>query len=184
MRQATRCGRMESPCESSVSVDSTAPACESDDETPSAESGCSRSGESLPPYQSSSSAPELEEIDQLVGDTGESDVSPDFGRAIATVFDIQCAEMRTYLALLDHPSATLSELGEVLDRSESNVHNRLTSLREKGLVSRERRPVETGGDVYYYTAQPLEETGEWMEEQIEEWSDRLGGQIRRLIDNY
>lgn len=82
------------------------------------------------------------------------DSEPTFEEVLSCVFGVQRHESRTYLALLDNPGSTVSELVDVVDRDRSNVNRSLSTLREKGLASRERRLLDGGGHVYQYTANP------------------------------
>ena len=104
------------------------------------------------------------EIEDLVGD-----VSPSFGHVLSCVFGIQDHESRTYLTLIEYPSSTVAELAAVLDRDRSNVNRSLSTLRDKGLVTRRRRLLDSGGYVYQYTAIPLPEAKTMLHEALDEW---------------
>jgi predicted transcriptional regulator len=95
---------------------------------------------------------------------------PGFEEVLACVFDIQPHEARTYRTLVDHTGSTVEELATELDRDRSNVNRSLSTLREKGLVERRRRLLDSGGHVYQYTATPLERTRDLMHETLEEWA--------------
>jgi predicted transcriptional regulator len=107
------------------------------------------------------------------------DDEPDIEEVMACVFDVQGHEVRTYLALLDHPGSTVAELAEALDRDRSNVNRSLSTLREKQLAERRRRLLDSGGHVYQYTATPVDEARELMRETLDEWAayvhDRIDG---------
>ncbi|MFO8114129.1 MAG: helix-turn-helix domain-containing protein [Halorubrum sp.] len=104
------------------------------------------------------------EIEDLVGD-----VSPSFEHVLSCVFGIQDHESRTYLTLLDHPGSTVAELADTLDRDRSNVNRSLSTLRDKGLVERRRRLLDSGGYVYQYTAIPVPEAKERLQDALDEW---------------
>ncbi len=104
------------------------------------------------------------EIEDLVGD-----VSPPFGHVLSCVFGIQDHESRTYLTLIEYPGSTVAELADVLDRDRSNVNRSLSTLREKGLVTRRRRLLDSGGYVYQYTAVPVPEAKVMLHEALDEW---------------
>ncbi len=112
------------------------------------------------------------EIEDLVGD-----VSPSFEHVLSCVFRIQDHESRTYLTLLDHPGSTVAELAEALDRDRSNVNRSLSTLREKGLVERRRRLLDSGGYVYQYTAIPVPEAKERLHDALDEWVEGVHGAI-------
>lgn len=103
--------------------------------------------------------------------------NPSFQHVLSCVFGIQDHESRTYLALLDNPGSTVSELGEQLERDRSNVNRSLTTLLEKGLAERERRLLDPGGYVYQYTATPLPEAKELLHESLDEWVEQVHRQI-------
>ncbi len=104
------------------------------------------------------------DIEDLVGD-----VSPPFDHVLSCVFGIQDHESRTYLALVDHPGCTVSELATVLDRDRSNVNRSLSTLREKGLVERRRRLLDSGGYVYQYTAIPIPDAKAKLHAALDDW---------------
>ena len=112
------------------------------------------------------------EIEDLVGD-----VSPSFEHVLSCVFGVQDHESRTYLTLLDHPGSTVVELAESLDRDRSNVNRSLSTLREKGLVERRRRLLDSGGYVYQYTAIPVPEAKTRLHEALDEWVEGVHGAI-------
>ena len=112
------------------------------------------------------------EIEDLVGD-----VSPSFEHVLSCVFGVRDHESRTYLALLDHPGSTVAELAETLDRDRSNVNRSLSTLRDKGLVERRRRLLDSGGYVYQYTAIPVPEAKERLHTALDEWVEGVHGAI-------
>jgi len=112
------------------------------------------------------------EIEDLVGD-----VSPSFEHVLSCVFGIRDHESRTYLTLLDHPGSTVAELAETLDRDRSNVNRSLSTLRDKGLVERRRRLLDSGGYVYQYTAVPVPEAKEHLHDALDEWVEGVHAAI-------
>jgi predicted transcriptional regulator len=64
-----------------------------------------------------------------------------------------------------------------LDRDRSNVNRSLSTLREKGLASRERRLLDGGGHVYQYSPTPLDEARELMHETLDAWADYVHERI-------
>lgn len=97
------------------------------------------------------------------------DEEPSFEDVLACVFGVQDHESRTYLALLERPDSTVSELASVLDRDRSNVNRSLSTLREKELATRRRRLLDGGGHVYQYRATPLPEAKDLLHETLDEW---------------
>ncbi|MFC7187499.1 helix-turn-helix domain-containing protein [Halorubrum yunnanense] len=112
------------------------------------------------------------EIEDLVGD-----VSPSFEHVLSCVFGIRDHESRTYLTLLDHPGSTVAELAETLDRDRSNVNRSLSTLRDKGIVERRRRLLDSGGYVYQYTAIPVPEAKARLHDALDEWVEGVHGAI-------
>ena len=102
---------------------------------------------------------------------------PPFDHVMACVFVIGQRETRTYLTLLDRPGSTVEELADALDRDRSNVNRSLVRLLELDLVKRDRRLLDSGGYVYQYTATPLEETKERLHQALDDWTERVHGQI-------
>ncbi|WP_336336267.1 helix-turn-helix domain-containing protein [Haloarcula brevis] len=98
------------------------------------------------------------------------DDEPALSNVMACVFGVQEHEVRTYRTLLQTPASTVEELAEELGRDRSNVNRSLSTLREKGLATRQRRLLDGGGHVYQYTATPLSEARELMHETLDEWT--------------
>lgn len=107
---------------------------------------------------------------------------PSFQHILACVFGIQSHESRTYLVLLDNPGSTVAELAEELDRDRSNVNRSLTTLLEKGLVTRQRRLLDPGGYVYQYTAVELDEAKEMLHEALDQWVESVHKSIEAFGD--
>jgi predicted transcriptional regulator len=105
------------------------------------------------------------------------DAEPDFAEVLACVFGVQEHEVRTYRALLETPASTVEELAADLDRDRSNVNRSLSTLREKGLASRERRLLDGGGHIYQYTATPLPEARELLHETLDQWTAAVHDRI-------
>jgi len=112
------------------------------------------------------------DIEELVGDT-----EPDFAHILSCVFGIADHESRTYLVLGDYPGSTVAELSTVLERDRSNVNRSLSTLREKGLVRRQRRLLDSGGYVYQYTAIELPEAKAMLHAALDEWVGAVHDEI-------
>jgi len=108
------------------------------------------------------------EIEDLVGDT-----SPSFEHVLSCVFGIRDHESRTYLTLVDRDESTVEQLADALDRDRSNVNRSLSTLREKGLVERRRRLLDSGGYVYRYEAVSVPEAKELLHTALDEWVESV-----------
>ena len=102
---------------------------------------------------------------------------PELVEVMTCVFGIQPHEARTYETLLSRPASTVEELADTLDRDRSNVNRSLSTLREKGLASRERRLLDGGGHVYQYSPTPLPEARKRMHETLDAWTDYVHDRI-------
>lgn len=109
--------------------------------------------------------PSPERFRELIGEE-----EPTLVEVMACVFGIQPHEARTYEVLLSRPASTVEELADALDRDRSNVNRSLSTLREKGLASRERRLLDGGGHVYQYSPTPLSEARSLMHETLDAWT--------------
>jgi len=105
------------------------------------------------------------------------DDEPTLADVLTCVFGIQRHESNTYLTLLDHPGSTVEELAAELDRDRSNVNRSLSTLRDKGLASRERRLLDGGGHVYQYSPTPLPKARELMHETLDAWAEYVHERI-------
>jgi len=117
------------------------------------------------------------EIETLVGTT-----DPEFTHILSCVFGIQDHESRTYLVLRDQPGSTVEELAATLDRDRSNVNRSLSTLRQKDLVGRERRLLDSGGYVYQYTAVDIETAKGMLHESLDEWVEAVHDSIEEFGD--
>jgi len=115
------------------------------------------------------------EIETLVGTA-----DPEFTHILSCVFGIQDHESRTYLMLREQPGSTVEELATTLGRDRSNVNRSLSTLREKGLVDRERRLLDSGGYVYQYTAVELETAKAMLHESLDEWVEAVHDSIEEF----
>jgi predicted transcriptional regulator len=105
---------------------------------------------------------------------------PEFQHVMECVFHIRERESRTYTELLQTPGSTVAELADRLDRDRSNVNRSLSTLKERGLIERERRLLDSGGYVYQYTALSLPETKERMHEAVRMWSEHVHDRIEEF----
>lgn len=117
----------------------------------------------------------LERLEELLNKSTDSQVP--FSTAVVHVFDISCPEMEMYLVLLDYPESTPNELADLLDLTRRLMSKRLNSLCEKGMATRKERIDNKAGVRYEYTAQPLDETIDWMTDEIDNWSADVGEQL-------
>ena len=95
---------------------------------------------------------------------------PELIEVMRCVFGIQRHEARTYETLIEQPGSTVEELASSLDRDRSNVNRSLSTLREKGLATRQRRLLDGGGHVYQYSPTPLDEARELMHRTLDAWA--------------
>lgn len=106
--------------------------------------------------------------------------NPPFENVMSCVFGIEGHETRTYLVLCQHPGSTIEELATVLDRDRSTVNRALSTLRESGLVRRERRLLDGGGYVYQYTAISLPEAKDVLHDALDTWT----ATVHDVIDEF
>lgn len=95
---------------------------------------------------------------------------PTVDEFLRAVFDLGDCDLRTYEALRRSEAATTGELADRLDRDRSNVSRSLGRLLDAGFVTRQRRILETGGQVYQYTAKPPEAVLRLVETGVERWA--------------
>ena len=129
-----------------------------------------------PDHQADCRLERVTTLDQMKRETSDLDLTS----ALAAVCDIYEAEFRVYLAVLDHPGATTSEIADVVARDQSTTSKRLKSLHEQGLVTRHPRPMDDGGVKYRYEAQPLTETAAWLHCELSKWTDAVLTQLSDL----
>lgn len=105
---------------------------------------------------------------------------PTLGELLETVFDLRRRHVEVYCALLDHQGCTVEQLSSVVDLDRSNVQRHLNALRERGLVHRWRRVLDSGGHFYQYAARPPNETRELMQEAFDDWAERARDRLDDL----
>ena len=99
---------------------------------------------------------------------------------MATVCGVHKAAFRVYLTVLDYPDSTIAEIAEILDRDQSTIGKQLQPLYEQELVTRYPRTVSSGGVKYLHVAQPLAETTEWLQQELDRWTDSVIAQLTQL----
>ncbi|WP_231188912.1 helix-turn-helix domain-containing protein [Haladaptatus sp. DYF46] len=102
---------------------------------------------------------------------------------MATVCGVHKAAFRVYLIVLDHPHSTIAEISEILDRDQSTIGKQLQPLYDQELVTRYPRTVNSGGVKYLHVAQPLAETTEWLQQELDRWTAAVVAQISQLSVN-
>ena len=104
-------------------------------------------------------------------------MSPDGDRAGAVFGALGDPTRRRLLSALAQRPATATELADDLPISRQAVVKHLTSLKDAGLLERER----AGRDVRYrVTPAPLSEAVSWMAEVGSHWDKRLAALTRTL----
>ena len=106
--------------------------------------------------------------------------NPEFERIMECVFDIRPHEVQTYFRLLELQGSTVAELADDLERDRSNVNRSLSTLREVGLVERDRRLLEGGGHVYQYFGVPVPDAQTMLHEAVDEWADTVHERIEEF----
>ncbi|RJT04764.1 helix-turn-helix domain-containing protein [Halococcus sp. IIIV-5B] len=119
----------------------------------------------------------IRRLDSLANEDPDT---PGLAEAMTTVCGLQPGALRTYIVVLDNPQSTVSDLSDRLDSSYTNVHRQLRALQELELVNRERAILPSGGHEYSWTAQPLEETRLWLQDQFSEWREAVLDQAQEL----
>lgn len=94
---------------------------------------------------------------------------PSVDDILRVVFDMGVCERRIYDALTDHGHSSATELAEELDRHRSNVNRNLNELFQKGFVTRRRRILKSGGQMYQYSARPPQEVRTLLLAGLQEW---------------
>ena len=115
-------------------------------------------------------------FEQLLDEKSELELT----ETMATVCGVHIAAFRVYLTVLDHPHSTIAEIAEILDRDQSTIGKQLQPLYEQELVTRYPRPISNGGVKYLHVAQPLAETREWLQHELDTWGDAAVNQLKQL----
>ena len=126
---------------------------------------------------STSVADEYADLTQLFQDPDRA--SQEVVRAI---FDIKLNEAHTYLVLLEHPNSKVSFISDIVDQHSSHTARALRELHDAGLVERETRNFETGGQGYLYRPVPVEEMKQYLQTQLDEWVAHVQNEIE-TFDN-
>jgi len=113
--------------------------------------------------------------------TAASDGQPTTEEVLRVVFGIGVGEREAYLALAERGRGSAGDLAEALDRDRSNVNRYLNRLSEKGLVTRRRRILQSGGHVYQYEARPPEQVRARLLAALQEWTDGAHDRVDDLV---
>ena len=115
-------------------------------------------------------------FEQLLDEKSELELT----ETMATVCGVHKAAFSVYLTVLDYPHSTIAEISEILDRDQSTIGKQLQPLYEQELVTRYPRTVSNGGVKYLHVAQPLAETTEWLQQELNRWTDPVMSQLIQL----
>ncbi|MFH5801837.1 helix-turn-helix domain-containing protein [Haladaptatus sp. CMAA 1911] len=115
-------------------------------------------------------------FEQLLDEKSELELT----ETMATVCGVHIAAFRVYLTILDYPHSTIAEIAEILDRDQSTIGKQLKPLYEEELVNRYPRTVSNGGVKYLHVAQPLAQTTEWLDQELNSWTDTAMAQLSCL----
>ncbi|EMA43551.1 MULTISPECIES: helix-turn-helix domain-containing protein [Halococcus] len=118
----------------------------------------------------------LAQFEAMAGDGS----GPDLSETICFFFGLALSDFELYTTLLDHQRSTSRELAETLGNDRSLINKRLLTLREADLVNRETHPLSDGGYEYRYRAQPLPETVEELNDEIEAWSEEAVTRFQQI----
>jgi predicted transcriptional regulator len=99
---------------------------------------------------------------------------------MVTLCGVHKATFCVYPTVLDYPHSTIAKIAEVLDRDQSTIGKQLQPLYEQELVTRYPRTVTSGGVKYLHGAQPLAETTEWLQLELDRWTDSVVAQLTQL----
>lgn len=121
-------------------------------------------------------ARKLAQFEEVAGDESV----PDLQEALCLFFDLGPSDLEVYTTVLDQPQSTPFELAETLGNDRSLINKRLSTLRDADLVYRETYPLSDGGYEYRYRGQPLTETVEGLNNEIEAWSDEVVTQFQQI----
>ncbi len=113
--------------------------------------------------------------------TAASEGEPTTEEVLRVVFGIGVGEREAYLALAERGRGSAGDLAEVLDRDRSNVNRYLNHLAEKGLVTRRRRILQSGGHVYQYKARPPKQVRARLLAALQEWIDGAHDRVDDLV---
>lgn len=102
---------------------------------------------------------------------------PAFERIMECALGVLPHERRTYVALLDAPGSTITDLAAALDRDRSSINRALATLEEKDLVDRERKILPAGGYVYQYFPTPVAEAESAMHAVVNQWAADIHARI-------
>jgi predicted transcriptional regulator len=114
---------------------------------------------------------------------GDSPVdAPTTDEALRVLFGFADSDLRTYEVLLEAQAATTAELESRLDRDRSNINRSLSRLRDAGFVTRRRRILQSGGQVYQYVPEPPATARHVMETAIAEWAETAHERLSSHFD--
>lgn len=113
--------------------------------------------------------------------TTDAITDPSLEEVLQVVFDIGVGEREVYRALAARECGSTGDLADELDRCRSNVSRYLNRLFQKGLVTRRRRILQSGGHVYQYSARSPEEVRRLLRAGLEQWSGAANDHIETLV---
>lgn len=114
------------------------------------------------------------------GGSGTFEEEPSLGEVLNYVFGIGVRERTLYAVLLENGPSTVRELVTALEWQRSRGSRGLKRLHKRGLVTRRRRIISSGGHVYEYTALPPERVTQLLCAGFEEWARMANESLREF----
>lgn len=100
--------------------------------------------------------------------------------AIISVLELSGAEIRAYVAVVEHPNSTVEHLANVLDRHRRHIRRTLAELHDGGLVERKEKAFSKGGTGHIYSPIPVEEVEQYFQEQLQNWLDSVRDELETI----
>jgi len=104
---------------------------------------------------------------------------PSLDGLLRSVFDMSETELDVCLCVMEGGELTVADLAERIDYDRSVVSRHLAHLVDLGVLERERRLLEAGGQVYVYTPSEPDVVRRRLTAAFVEWA----GQATELVDS-
>jgi len=125
---------------------------------------------------------QLHPADDVDGNPGRMiETDPSLEEVLQSIFGLGAREREIYVSLVASNGRTVQEVADELGRHRSSTNRGLKKLFDKGFVTRKRRILSSGGQVYQYSARPPEDIQAKMLAGLREWSDRARGELTGFV---
>ena len=125
---------------------------------------------------------EIKCCEETMEEIGRDPVStaPTLSELLKSVFDMSETELELCLCVMEGGSVTVTALAEQTEYDRSLINRHLNHLASIGVVKKQRRLLDSGGEVYVYTPVSPETVRAQLRREFHQWTATATAQLNAL----